>query len=85
MTAFTLGTKIYYGKSNDFTWGVMTLPIKARIGNKKDRFFDFEENLNLGFTAGLKHQITGSHQQWLNYLAGVSVARVRTDSIQPEE
>lgn len=78
---FNSGAKLYYGKRNDFTWGVMTLPIKARFGNKKDRFFDVEENLNLGFTFGLRHQIQGKKEQAINYLAGISIARVRTDSI----
>ncbi len=81
LNTFTTATRIYYGKNNEFSWGVMTLPIKARFGNKKDHFFDFEENLNLGFTAGLKHQIEGSHESWINYLGGVSITRVRTDSI----
>jgi hypothetical protein len=73
--------KLYYGKRFDFAWGVMTLPIKARLGNGDDRFFDVEENLNLGFTFGLRHQLPGVKEQALNYLLGVSIARVRADSI----
>jgi hypothetical protein len=81
LKVFNLGAKPYYGKRNDFTWGVMTLPIKARLGDKKEKFFDVEENLNLGFTFGLRHQIQSKKEQALNYLVGISIARVRTDSI----
>lgn len=81
LPTFNIGTKLYYGKDNDFTWGVLTLPIKARLGNKKDRYFDIEENLNLGFSFGLRHQIESVRKQAINYLAGVSIARVKTDSI----
>lgn len=81
LKVFNLGCKIYYGSRKDFSWGVMTLPIKARLGDGGDRFFDVEENLNLGFTFGLRQQLQGRKQQALNFLLGISIARVRTDSI----
>jgi len=64
----------------DFTWGVMTLPIKARFGNGGKRLFDYEERLNLGFVFGLKKQLKGYNQQALNYLAGFGITSAKTDS-----
>lgn len=81
VTTFNGTCKLYYGKKNDFTWGVMTLPIKVRFGNNEDRFFNFEEKLNLGFNFGIRHQIQGRVEQSLNYLIGVGVTSVKTDSI----
>ena len=71
----------YFGSNNEFTWGVMTLPIKLRPGNSTDRLFSYEEKLNLGFVFGLRHQLQGKVQQSLNYLVGVGIANVRTDSL----
>lgn len=80
-TVLNSSCKEYYGVSKEFTWGVMTLPIKARFGNHKDKYFDFEERLNLGFVFGMKKQLKGYVVQSLNYLAGFGVTSVRTDSI----
>lgn len=66
----------YYGSSNNFTYGVMTLPIKVRFGNGKERYFDFEENLNLGFTFGYQRQIHSRVKQSFNILGGVGISRV---------
>ena len=78
---FNQSSKEYYGKKRDFTWGVMTLPIKARLGNKEDAFFDFEQQLNLGFVFGLRKQLKGFSVHSLNYLAGFGITNARTDSI----
>lgn len=66
----------YHSASNNFTYGVMTLPIKVRFGNGNDRFFNFEENLNLGFTFGYQRQIASRVRQSYNILGGVGISRV---------
>lgn len=72
--------KHFYGKSNSFTWGIMTLPIKARFGNSDGRLFTFEENLNLGFTCGFRHQFASTTLQAINILAGFGVGSTKIDS-----
>lgn len=69
-------TTEYHGKSNNFTFGVMTLPIKVRFGNNKERFFNYEENLNLGFTFGYKRKIASRVEQSHNILGGIGVSSV---------
>jgi len=64
-----------YTKSNTFTWGFLSLPIKMRFGNSKGPF-DFEQNLQFGITAGDKHQFAKTADESINYLAGVSVVNV---------
>lgn len=71
----------YYGPKTDFTWGVMTLPIKLRFGNGKDRQFSFEEKLNLGFVAGIRKQIESTLPQSVNFIGGFGISNVRTDSL----
>jgi hypothetical protein len=77
--------KEYFATKKDFTWGVMTLPIKARFGNNEKKFFDFEERLNLGFVFGLKKQLKGYSQRSRNYLAGFGITSVRTDSLSMKD
>ncbi|MCB0374634.1 MAG: hypothetical protein KDD04_01820 [Sinomicrobium sp.] len=72
-------TQEYYGYSDNFTYGVMTLPIKLRFGNNSDRFFNFEENLNLGFTFGYQRKISSRVKQAHNILGGVGISRVTVD------
>ncbi len=66
----------YHGKAGSFTYGVMTLPIKLRFGNGSDRQFNFEENLNLGFTFGYKKQPQSRVKQSHNFLGSVGISRV---------
>jgi hypothetical protein len=77
---FDAACKEYFGTKKDFTWGVMTLPIKARFGNGDDKLFDFEERLNLGFVFGLRKQLKGYVEQSLNYLMGFGITSAKTDS-----
>jgi hypothetical protein len=77
--------KEYFGPKKEFTWGVMTLPIKARFGNNGKKLFDFEERLNLGFVFGLKKQLKGYSQHSLNYLAGFGISSARTDSLSMKD
>jgi hypothetical protein len=83
LKTFNTSCKQYYGHSVSFNFGAMTLPIKMRFGdNNKNttKGFQFEENLNLGFTLGPKWQLKGTHDQSVNLLGGVGVSRVKLDS-----
>jgi hypothetical protein len=44
-----------YPKTQSFTWGFLTLPIKARIGTDNAPF-TFEEKINFGISFGYKQQ-----------------------------
>ncbi|MDF2188017.1 hypothetical protein [Paraflavitalea sp. CAU 1676] len=77
--------KEYFGGKKEFTWGVMTLPIKARLGNGGDNFFDFEERLNLGFVFGRKKQLEGYASRANNWLLGFGITSVKTDSLSLKE
>ncbi len=81
LASFNQQTSPYNGKSNSFNWGVMTLPVKLRLGNHQDRYFNFEEKINLGFTAGWKHQFQSRINQGVNVLSGFGIANVKTDSV----
>ena len=81
LTSFNQQTQAYFGKSNTFNWGVMTLPVKLRFGNSSERFFNFEEKINLGFSAGIKRQFQNRKDVSINYLGGVGIASAKTDSV----
>ncbi len=81
LASFNQQAQAYYGKQRGFSWGVMTLPIKIRFGNAGDRFFNFEEKINLGFSAGIKQQIQSRTEQSINYLGGFGVVSAKTDSV----
>ena len=72
--------KQYFGKSNTFTWGFMTLPIKVRFGDKKNRLFTFEENLSLGLTCGYRYQFPSKNPQAINVLSGFGIGRSKIDT-----
>ncbi|MBO9673400.1 MAG: hypothetical protein J7577_08145 [Sphingobacteriaceae bacterium] len=67
-----------YPHKRGFTWGFLTLPIKARFGNKKAPF-TFEEKINFGVSAGVKWQHVGTVYSASNLLGGVSVGGVKLD------
>jgi|GEM_PF-6658672 len=82
VSSFSTGAKPFYGKLNEFTWGAMTLPIRVRFGrNNANRFFNFEENLNLGLSAGLRHQYQGTVEHSINFMGGFAISNVKTDSV----
>jgi hypothetical protein len=64
-----------YTRSDTFTWGFLSLPLKMRFGNSRGPF-DFEQNLQFGITAGDKHQFAKTADVSINYLGGVSVVNV---------
>ncbi|MFW0714506.1 hypothetical protein [Pedobacter sp. N23S346] len=61
-----------------FTWGFLTLPIKARFGNAKAPF-TFEEKINFGISAGVRWQRVNRVYSASNLLGGVSVGGVKID------
>jgi len=81
LSIFNSACKLYYGRKYEFNWGVMSLPIKVRFGNQGDKYFDFDEKLNLGFVFGLRNQIPSKIEQSVNYLLGVGITSVKTDSL----
>lgn len=67
-----------YPHKKGFTWGFLTLPIKARFGNSKAPF-TFEEKINFGISAGVKWQHVNKVYSASNLLGGVSVGGVKID------
>ncbi|GGE58137.1 hypothetical protein EV200_103330 [Pedobacter psychrotolerans] len=67
-----------YPHKRGFTWGFLTLPIKARFGNSKAPF-TFEEKINFGISAGVKWQHVNTVYSASNLLGGVSVGGVKID------
>jgi len=66
-----------FPRSNSFTWGFLTLPIKMRFDNNlPGGRFNFEQNLNFGLTAGIRHQFPRIDDFSINYLGGLSVVNV---------
>lgn len=65
-----------YPKLTSFTWGFLTLPIKARIFKS----FLFEEKVNFGVSFGCKWQRPTTVYSAHNLLFGVSISNVKIDS-----
>ncbi|RYY52703.1 MAG: hypothetical protein EOO09_20590 [Chitinophagaceae bacterium] len=63
-------------RSAAFTIGLVTMPTKLRLG----RNFDFQGNLSLGTTAGIKHRLSRYSPNYVNYLFGASLTGVSLDS-----
>ena len=73
---FTSYAVLIYPKSDKFTWGFLTLPVKMRFDNSKMGRFNFEQNLNFGLTFGDKHQFVSTSDVSLNTLVGLDVVNV---------
>ena len=63
-------------KNAVFTLGLVTMPMKLRLGKN----FDFQGNLSLGTTAGVKMKISKYNTNYLNVLFGASISTVSLDS-----
>jgi hypothetical protein len=63
-------------KSITFTVGLVTMPLKLRLGNN----FDFQGNLSLGTTAGAKMRISKYNPNYIDFLLGLSISTVSLDS-----
>ena len=63
-------------QSVSFTIGVITMPLKLRLGEN----FDFQGNFSLGTTAGIKMKISHYSPNYLNFLFGASISSVTLDS-----
>jgi hypothetical protein len=70
--------KIYptWHRSIVFTLGLVTMPLKLRPGKN----FDFQGNLSLGTTAGIKMRMSKYNPNFLNVLLGASISAVTLDS-----
>ena len=60
-----------------FTSGLITMPMKLRLGEN----FDFQGNISLGSTIGLKTRISKYNPNYLNLLFGASISTVTLDSL----
>jgi len=63
-------------RSAVFTLGLVTMPLKLRVGNN----FDFQGNLSLGTTAGAKMRISPYNSNYINLLFGASISTISLDS-----
>lgn len=65
-----------YAKSGSFTVGLVTMPLKLRLGHN----FDFQGSFSLGSTAGYKKRISEFNDNYVNFLFGASISTVNLDS-----
>jgi hypothetical protein len=63
-------------KNSVFTLGLVTMPMKLRLGKN----FDFQGNLSLGTTAGTKFRVSKYNPNFLNLLLGLSISTITLDS-----
>lgn len=63
-------------RSTTFTIGLVTMPLKLRLGSN----FDFQGNLSLGSTAGVKIRSSKYSSNYINLLLGTSISTVSLDS-----
>jgi hypothetical protein len=63
-------------KNSVFTLGLVTMPMKLRLGKN----FDFQGNLSLGTTAGAKFRVSKYNPNFMNLLLGLSISTNTLDS-----
>ena len=63
-------------KASAFTVGLVTMPLKLRLGTN----FDFQGSFSLGSTAGIKIPISEFNRNYVNFLFGASISTVTLDS-----
>jgi hypothetical protein len=63
-------------KSGTFTVGLVTMPLKLRLGSN----FDFQGNFSLGTTAGARMRISKYNSNYIDLLLGLSISTVSLDS-----
>jgi len=63
-------------RSTTFTVGLVTMPLKLRLGKN----FDFQGNLSLGSTAGVKIRLSKFSSNYINILIGTSISTISLDS-----
>jgi len=56
--------------------GLVTMPLKLRLGSN----FDFQGNLSLGTTAGVKIRMSKYSPNYINFLFGASISTISLDS-----
>lgn len=71
-----------------FTLGIPTVPVKLRFGNggtgKSPRYFNFEGNLSLGLSAGMKYSLGPKRQYGIMPLLGFTIGSVAVDSVSTQ-
>lgn len=82
-------TRIYDGDKPkwSFVSTAVTIPVKIRPGDgekgdSKKRYFDFEGNVNIGLTAGLRRRVSSNGTSYLSLFGGISVgsSKLTTDN-----
>ncbi|MEO5684679.1 MAG: hypothetical protein ABIQ88_18705 [Chitinophagaceae bacterium] len=63
-------------RSSVFTIGLVTMPLKLRLGSN----FDFQGNLSLGTTAGVKIRLSRFSANYVNVLLGTAISTISLDS-----
>lgn len=63
-------------RSTVFTLGLVTMPMKLRLGKN----FDFQGTLSLGTTAGIKMRMSPYNPNFINILIGTSISTISLDS-----
>lgn len=72
----------YFARGLDFTFGVMTIPIKLRSKSEKEgSLFEFEEKFNIGVSAGIKYNFNSRKDRSVSLLLNTSVSNVQIDSL----
>lgn len=70
-----------------FNAGTIVVPIKIRFGSdkgddgKRDRYFDFTGNVNLGLSAGFKIRPMRTRDLFISVLGGASISSIPVDSL----
>ncbi len=80
-----LGETKYTLPKGSFTFGATTIPIKVRFASKenngaRERYFDFNGEVNIGLTAGYKLRPSRNPNFFINFLAGVGITSIPVDS-----
>lgn len=64
-----------------FSFGSAFLPVKLRMGNGRDRYFDFNSDYTLGSTFGFQYRLSRHKPRFVNFLAGFGLGSVELDSL----
>lgn len=65
-----------------FVSTAVTIPIKIRpgdgkTGDDKKRYFDFEGNINIGLTAGVRRRVSSNGSSYLSFFGGLSLGSTK--------
>jgi hypothetical protein len=72
----------YFSRGYDFTFGVMTIPIKLRARSQKSgSLFEYDEKFNIGISAGIKKSFNSRKDRSVSLLLNTSISNVKIDSL----